>query len=525
MKERSLQFKFLITVMSAILAVTIFIGGFSLYEVDNNIQNQTKNIVKVTCENEATKINNTFSGMEKSVKIMGNYVLSFFESATDIVNQDKQNEAIQFADKMFVNVAKDTEGAIAYYLRLDPTISNNTAGVFYSKMDGGDEYVCLEPTDLSLYDRNDVEHVGWFWIPYDAGRPIWLDPYYNQNNNILMISFVQPLYYENQFIGIVGMDFDYKVLSGIVHKLKIYEHGFAHLEIDGVVIQNSAATFIDPNDLEVSKNYYRVSEYLNNGMTLVLSASYDDIRQIRYEIAYKILVIVLLFVLAFSLLVIFMVKKIVKPLKKLTDASIQLSKGNYDVEITHGSTLEINLLSTAFENMIINLREHKNLQHNLAHRDSLTGLRNTTSYKSWLTEFDKKIKEDNVSFGVIVLDINSLKETNDTYGHTFGNELIVTVSKIIADTFKRSPVFRIGGDEFLVILQNKDLADKEELFAKFDSECATTYAAKDNVKLPISIAKGFSEFIPNKDTLFLDVFERADSEMYKNKRIMKSSSR
>ena len=161
MKERSLQFKFLITVLSAILTVTIFVGGLSIYEVDNYIQEETQNLIEVTCENEATKINDTFSDMEKSVRIMENYVLSFFESTEDVENRDKQNEALQFADEMFVNVAKDTNGAIAYYLRLNPAISTSTAGIFFSKPDGGDEYVRLEPTDLALYEKDDTEHVGW----------------------------------------------------------------------------------------------------------------------------------------------------------------------------------------------------------------------------------------------------------------------------------------------------------------------------------------------------------------------------
>ena len=209
--------------MSAILTVSIFVGGFSIYEVDNYIQNQMQNLIEVTCENEATKINDTFKNMEKSVRIMENYVLSFFKSSADVKDRDKQNQAVQFADKMFVNVAKDTDDAIAYYLRLDPTISDSTSGVFYSKIDGGEEYVRLEPTDLSLYDKNDTEHVGWYWQPYDAGKPIWMTPYYNQNNNVLMISYVVPLYYEDLFIGVVGMDFDYTVLTEIVQKIKIYE--------------------------------------------------------------------------------------------------------------------------------------------------------------------------------------------------------------------------------------------------------------------------------------------------------------
>jgi diguanylate cyclase (GGDEF)-like protein len=178
-----------------------------------------------------------------------------------------------------------------------------------------------------------------------------------------------------------------------------------------------------------------------------------------------------------------------------------------------------------FENMVVNLREHKNLQHHLAHRDSLTGLRNTTSYKGWVADFEKKIREGDISFGIAVLDINNLKEINDTHGHIYGNELIKTTSVIICDTFKRSPVFRIGGDEFCVILQGRDLEDKEALFESFDSMCSKTHTDKDDVKLPVSIAKGFAEFDPEKDTQFSDVFERADSEMYKNKRDMKIASK
>ena len=524
MKGHSLQFKFLMTIISAILIVAIFIGGLSIFEVDRYIQQETKHLVEVTCENEAIKINDVFKSMEKSVRIMENYVLSFFEDPSDIENRERQNEVIQFADKMFVNVAKDTDGAIAYYLRLNPDISDSKSGVFYSKISGADGYVRFESTDLAQYDKNDTEHVGWYWQPYEAGKPIWMAPYHNQNNNILMISYVVPLYYEDTFIGVVGMDFDYTVLIDIIHKIKIYENGFAHLELNNVIIHDGSESTEGEISPANSEEYLRVSEVLTNGMTLVLSADYDDIRQIRYDIGLKILLIVLFFTLVFSLLVFFMVKKIVTPLKKLTDASIKISNGDYDINIEHSDTRDINMLNVAFENMIMNLRAYKNLQHRLAHRDSLTGLRNTTSYKGWVTEFDTKIKEGGTSFGIVVLDINNLKEINDTYGHILGNELIVTASKIICDTFKRSPVFRIGGDEFCVILQNKDLLEKDELFARFDSKCATAYVDKDDVKFPVSIAKGFSESDPHKDTQFSDVFNRADSEMYKNKRIMKIAS-
>jgi diguanylate cyclase (GGDEF)-like protein len=346
-------------------------------------------------------------------------------------------------------------------------------------------------------------------------------PYYNQNNNGLMISYVVPLYRENWFIGVVVMDFDYTVLTDIVHKIKIYENGYAHLELNDEIIHGSDNSADEIGSQNSSDGYFKVSEILVNGMTLVISADYDDIRRIRYEIGFEILFIVLLFSSLFSLLVIFMVRRIVNPIKKLTDASVKLSNGDYDAKIEYSSIRELNLLSSAFENMIVSLREYKDLQHRLAHRDMLTGLRNTTSYNCWINEFDAKIKEGGVSFGVAVLDINDLKGTNDTHGHILGNELIVTASKIICDTFKKSPVFRIGGDEFCVILQNSDFEDVKALFERFDAKCAAAYVDKENVKFPVSIAKGFAEFDPQNDTRFSDVFERADSEMYKNKRLMK----
>ena len=524
MKEHSLQFRFLAAILSAILVISIFVGGFSIYTVDNYIQKEAQNLIEVTCENEATKINNIFRDMEKSVRIMENYVLSFFESAADIENPDKQNNVIQSADEMFINVAKNTNGVIAYYFRLNPAISNSTAGIFFSKVDSGDEYVRFEPTDLSLYNKDDTEHVGWYWQPYEAGKPIWMTPYHNQNNNILMISYVVPLYYGNSFIGVVGMDFDFTVLTEVVQKIKIYENGFAHLELNNEIIYDGSETTASTGLRDNSEEYFTVSEVLANEMTLLLSVPHDDIKQIRHDMTFKILIIVILFALLFILLITFMVKNIVKPLKKLTDASIKLSNGDYDTKIDYSNIREINLLNNAFENMIVNLREHKNLQHRLSHRDSLTGLRNTTSYKEWVLDFDKKIKEGGVSFGIAVLDINDLKKINDTYGHILGNELIVTASQIICDTFKKSPVFRIGGDEFCVILQNRDLSNIKILFERIDTECETTYIDKNNIRFPISIAKGFAEFDSDKDTQFSDVFKRADNEMYENKKHMKNAN-
>jgi len=405
MKKQSMQSRFLITMISAMLACAIFIGGLSIYEVDNFVQLHTEEIINVTCANEATQINNIFSDMEKSVHIVESYLLDLIDSIEDVKEPDKRGEIINMAEKMFADVAKHAQGSVAYYLRFDPEISDQKSGLFYSMTNGGKEYRAIEMTDLSLYEKDDTEHVGWYWQPYEAGEPVWMAPYYNQNTDILMISYVVPLILDNQFVGIVGMDFDYTALTDRVHEIRIYEHGFAHLEYEGAVIHRHEED--EPEHaFDDSGEYMEVSEELVNGMTLVLSANNDDIRQIRYDIELKILFMVLVLVAFFSAVMVFVVGKIVFPLKKLTEASAKLANGDYDVEIVHSETYEIKLLSTAFENMAVNLREHEKKQHLLAYRDSMTGLRNTTSYKAWVAGFDKEVNDKKEDFGVAVFDVN-----------------------------------------------------------------------------------------------------------------------
>jgi methyl-accepting chemotaxis protein len=166
------------------------------------------------------------------------------------------------------------------------------------------------------------------------------------------------MYYKEVFVGVVGMDFDYAFLAERVHEVEVYENGFAHLEIDGEVVCIDDHVFEDGSNHDKDK-YLSVSKALKNGMSLVVSANYDDIRQIRYEICLKILWVVLILSAVFTVLTIMVVRKIVSPLKKITDAATKLSNGDYNVEFVPSNVSEIELLNTAFENMALNLHERE----------------------------------------------------------------------------------------------------------------------------------------------------------------------
>ncbi|MBR1445255.1 MAG: GGDEF domain-containing protein [Firmicutes bacterium] len=168
---------------------------------------------------------------------------------------------------------------------------------------------------------------------------------------------------------------------------------------------------------------------------------------------------------------------------------------------------------TAAKKRELEMKEALGNAMSIAIKDQLTGVNSKYAYTRDIAELEFQINENTqVEFGVAICDINGLKQINDTLGHAAGDEYIKEGCMLVCNIFKHSPVFRIGGDEFVVILTNRDYENREELIQKFIEEI---YENKKKGKVTISI--GLAVFERDKDRIFKDVFERADKEMYKFK--------
>jgi len=118
-------------------------------------------------------------------------------------------------------------------------------------------------------------------------------------------------------------------------------------------------------------------------------------------------------------------------------------------------------------------------------------------------------------FAIVMMDVNDLKKINDTAGHQAGDQYLRTACKTICNIFKHSPVFRIGGDEFVVISQNNDYTHIDELLEKM-REYNLNAARNEG----ITIACGMARF--EHDACVADVLNRADRSMYENKKMLKA---
>ena len=156
-----------------------------------------------------------------------------------------------------------------------------------------------------------------------------------------------------------------------------------------------------------------------------------------------------------------------------------------------------------------------------ANIDALTKVRNKRAYDLEITRINQDIEKDKKSFGIAMIDLNFLKVINDTYGHDKGNIAIQTLCRTICQIYVHSPVFRVGGDEFVVILENHDLENLDELKAAFDIEMEA-YKQKTEPWEQISAAAGYAIYDPVVDKDAEDVFKRADEAMYEQKKQMKA---
>ena len=160
------------------------------------------------------------------------------------------------------------------------------------------------------------------------------------------------------------------------------------------------------------------------------------------------------------------------------------------------------------------MRKQLSIIRSKAYVDESTGLDNRTSYLSYIESVDECIQRNDIEFAIGMFDINSLKEINDTLGHEVGDKAIIKTANILKQTFENEKIFRIGGDEFVVIIK-ADESEMERYFNLFDGILAESNE-KDDLKVDVS--KGFAIYDNEYDRSYKRTFVRADYAMYADKK-------
>jgi diguanylate cyclase (GGDEF)-like protein len=273
-----------------------------------------------------------------------------------------------------------------------------------------------------------------------------------------------------------------------------------------------------------------------------------EVSELRSTIhRYTIINIVLISILGFLFIVLFIFwanKNITEPISKLEKSVVSFAQRSHEQKdpdklsyddpgiVTHN---EVESLSHAVAQMSGDMRLYVNnildaedkvedMKHQVivmdtvAYQDPLTHVKNKAMYDKVNARVDDDIINGRAEFGIVMIDLNHLKKVNDTYGHEYGNEYLTGSCHQICVIYSHSPVFRIGGDEFVVLLEKSDYENREKLLK--DLRESFTSSEADESRHPwerYSAAVGMAIFNSEKDISMEDVFKRADTLMYQDK--------
>ncbi|MBO5073137.1 MAG: methyl-accepting chemotaxis protein [Eubacterium sp.] len=351
----SLKRRILFSMIGSALIASLICGIVSIYVSSQSSRESAKAQLKNNCTIHQWEIDNKLAQIENSVNMLAESTLAqigdFEKFKTDADYVEQCTEKI----RSFARIAgENTEGVLTYYVRYNPDFTPATSGIFASKSKEDADFEDLTPTDFSSYEKDDLEHVGWYYIPVNNGKPTWMDPYQNENIGVYMISYVVPIFIEGESVGIVGMDIDFSKMQKEIGDISLYTSGYAFLanaaneilvhpaEEYGKKITDCSAElsdFMSASDSSaeqkaVSYTYNgeeKVASYssLRNGMKLVVTVVNSEFRATS-EYLFKMILIAFLIALAFSVVSgLCSSGAIARPIRNLTEIIIDTSKLNF----------------------------------------------------------------------------------------------------------------------------------------------------------------------------------------------------
>ena len=565
---RSIRTKITLMTLAAIVVSVLAVGGIGIYSIKSEGDRNATLQMRLLCDNQRKSLNEYLDSIEQSVNMVSRYVTRDLnvvnlvsggvagepDARQDKVSKNARQRHLEIylsahsrrAQTVFSSVANHTNGVVSYYYRFNPALSDVERGFWYTGI-SSTAFVEADCVDISAFDPSDMEHVGWYSIPKQRGRPSWLEPYHNDNLDLYIVSYIAPIYKAGTFIGVVGMDIRWETLVDQIRDMQVYDTGYACLaDQEGRLLYHPtlpAGTNI--NDMDVRKlsdmnaNPIKnnitllsftsdgapgraASTLLDNDLQLFIVAPEREISAGWRRVINIIIIAGTVIFAVFGVVAFVVMKHITDPLRSLANASKRLAEGEYNLKLEYHENDEVGVLTQSFLQMASHLNAYITDLNSRAYKDALTGIRNKGAFDIFMSKLSDRLEaEDKPQFAVVMLDCNKLKQINDAFGHEKGDIYLQTATRVICGVFAHSPVFRVGGDEFVAILQNGDFDKREELSQTFDERAAEINAFARNAWERVSVAKGIAIYDPDIDPGVDSVLRRADENMYTNKKQMK----
>ena len=508
----SIRFKITAITIAAILTTILSILAACNVTIQTENDRRSVEIMNLISEETKASLEEYLQSIVQSVEMTANIATDTLDRVTLVVNRgggqdanpgDRTPEQTKQLDdyisrhcaqiqQAFQSVASRTQGVVSYYYVINPEISKNVHGFYYSRM-GKTGFYKQPPIDARTLDRADTEHDHWYFIPVNRGQPCWIEPFLDKyHNEQWIISYLVPVYRAGAYIGLLGMDIPVETLVDRISHIKVYETGFASLydSLNRVIYHPHLPLGTTPYEagLTLTRDIFktensgdRLIRYsmngeerqmtfstLSTGMKLVVSAPVSEIIAAWTRLT-RIITIITAGVIAFFVALVLVVMSVItRPLKKLTDASQRLANADYNVALTYRGKDEIGMLTSAFSQMRDQLKRYIEDLNRRIHTDNMTGLPNMRRFFKLALSSRDRILAQGGRPALLYFNLVGMKNFNRQFGFDDGDQLIREFANILARHYGLENVGRLSDDHFAAVA-DEDRA--EATLAEIFLEC------------------------------------------------------
>lgn len=272
---KSIKTKIIVTVILCSLVSTFICGAISIVNSVSTSYEDSQQEMQLKCVSQSDELDTMMQNVSQSVEMVYSIAVAKLEHAASFrTSKDYVDTYTKQMLPILMQSAQNTKGALTAYIRYNPEFTEPTSGLFLTRDNSDSEFESVTPTDFSMYDPSDVEHVGWYYIPVQNGKETWMEPYLNSNIGVYMISYVIPIEVDGESIGIIGMDIDFSEFTDTIDSLSIFDSGYGFLVNESGKVMYHKDLEIGSNLADADSGLQSVVDALGNEQTEETAVSY-----------------------------------------------------------------------------------------------------------------------------------------------------------------------------------------------------------------------------------------------------------
>ncbi len=394
----SMQKKAILFITAVVLIASTVLGVLVYAAMSVAQRREIGTMFNGLANSEAAQIDQKLIQLETSVNDIEALADSLVKHADAVQDPAFRADMTERVREVFLAIMHNSDYVAANYMVYDPDLIQDRDGLFYTK-DANGILRENEVTDIVAYDLHDMEHVGWYTIPKEAGKAVWLEPYYNKNIDRWLISYVVPFYKDGKLVSVIGMDMDFQTLVEEAEEIHFFENGYGFLKsADGQHHYHPSYFEGDVHGDELDlvttgvedwlrdgENSIRMVEYnydgekrvgvtagLRNGMLLFLCDNYAEIFGVRDRILMMVVIITMTMALVIIGAASYYIKKMIRPITQLTAAVNDIEHGKYDIQVPTARDIdEIGVLAGGVKLMAKALERQKEVNESALSRKNM----------------------------------------------------------------------------------------------------------------------------------------------------------